>query len=340
MSYIEKLYAGRKAFFGDLHNHANTGGTSDGQCTLTEWKEGMEKLGMDFVSILDHKQVSHMYLPEWEDGVFIGGSEPGTVISDSKAKNKMMHYNMIFEGPKPLEKLLEAFPEFEFEGGPDGHFIYPDFTRERMCELIRFIKDNGGFFVYPHPKLIMDSDDPLEYFFEEETGIEVFYMDMAGEQTALNYPLWCELLKLGKRLWVCAGEDRHSVPTCDALTTIYAEEKKNASYLAHLRCGDFVCGSVGIKMAIGDTAMGGKCDFSGKELEVCVADFHKSVVKDGHTYKMLLINDEGIIAEEKVYPDKANNFTFKIKACKFYRVEIFDETENLRIAIGNPIWNA
>ena len=24
---------------------------------------------------------------------------------------------------------------------------------------------------------------------------------------------------------------------------------------------------------------------------------------------------------------------------KFYRAEVFDETRNLRIAIGNPIWN-
>jgi hypothetical protein len=163
---------------------------------------------------------------------------------------------------------------------------------------------------------------------------------MKDEKTEMNYVLWCELLKLGKRLWACAGEDRHSVPTTDALTTIYAEEKKNSSYIAHLRVGDFVCGSVGIKMAIGDTAMGGKCDFSGKKLEVQVADFHKSILKDGHSYKMVLINDEGVVCEEKVYPGKVNSFTFEIKNCKFYRVEIFDETENLRIAIGNPIWNA
>lgn len=300
----------------------------------------MDELGMDFVAILDHKQVRHMYLPEWEDGVFIGGSEPGTEITDSNARNKGIHYNMIFENAKPLERLLETFTEFEFEGGAEGHFIYPTFTRARMCELIRFIKDNGGFFVYPHPKLIMDADDALEYFFEDETGIEVFYRDIRDEQTEMNYKLWCELLALGKRLWACAGEDRHSVPTTDALTTIYAEEKKNSSYIDHLRKGDFVCGSVGIKMAIGDTAMGGSCDFSGKELEIFVGDFHRSVKKDGHTYKMLLINDEGVVCEKKISAEKGNNFTFKIENCKFYRIEIFDETENLRIAIGNPIWNA
>ena len=55
---------------------------------------------------------------------------------------------------------------------------------------------------------------------------------------------------------------------------------------------------------------------------------------------MLLINDKGVVCEEKVYPDKVNDFTYEIETCKFYRVEIIDENKDLRIAIGNPIWNA
>jgi hypothetical protein len=72
-------------------------------------------------------------------------------------------------------------------------------------------------------------------------------------------------------------------PSCDALTTVYADKKDAASYIARFRVGDFVCGSVGIKMAIGDTAMGGKCSFDGKKLEVFVGDFHKSVKFDNHS---------------------------------------------------------
>jgi hypothetical protein len=56
-------YECRRAFHGDLHNHGATGGTSDGKCTLEQWKADLEKLKMDFVAILDHKQVRHMYLP-------------------------------------------------------------------------------------------------------------------------------------------------------------------------------------------------------------------------------------------------------------------------------------
>ncbi|MBQ7901153.1 MAG: hypothetical protein IJ365_04215, partial [Clostridia bacterium] len=102
---LSSLYEVRKVYYGDFHNHSNSGGTSDGRCTLQEWHDAMGKLGMDFAAILDHRQVRHMYLPEWEDGVFIGGTEPGTFISDSKAEVTEMHYNMVFENSAPLEKL-------------------------------------------------------------------------------------------------------------------------------------------------------------------------------------------------------------------------------------------
>ena len=58
---ILEQYDGRRAFHGDLHNHGATGGTSDGKCPLEQWKADLEKLKMDFVAILDHKQVRHMY---------------------------------------------------------------------------------------------------------------------------------------------------------------------------------------------------------------------------------------------------------------------------------------
>ncbi|MBQ7901536.1 MAG: hypothetical protein IJ365_06195, partial [Clostridia bacterium] len=178
-----------------------------------------------------------------------------------------------------------------------------------------------------------------DYWFADETGIEVFYNDMRNDATADNYALWCELLHCGKRVWACAGEDGHRYPTVNALTTLYAEERKNASYLSHIRQGDFVCGSVGIKMCIGDCTMGGICDFDNKKLVIAAGDFHKSVAKDGHTYKLVVLNDEGVVASEELSPDKANYFAYETRPCKFYRAEVIDETENLRIAIGNPIWN-
>ncbi|MBR4960195.1 MAG: hypothetical protein IKY52_04800, partial [Clostridia bacterium] len=255
---LEALYKGCQAYHGELHDHSNSGGTSDGSCTLEVWIREMEALKMDFAAILDHRQVRHMYLQEWKDGLFIGGSEPGTSISDSSARNKGMQYNMLFTGPEPLEDLLAEFTEYQYEGGAEGHFKYPSFTRERFGELIDAVKARGGFFVHPHPKQVMDADDSLEYWFRDETGIEVFYNEYDSKYTEENYALWTDLLAKGKRIWACAGGDRHSHPRDQALTTIYAEEKTNAAYLSHLRIGDFTCGSVGIRMCIGDTRTGGK----------------------------------------------------------------------------------
>ena len=113
---IDGLYEGRIPFYGELHDHGATGGTSDGKRPLSHWIGALEALKMDFAAILDHRQVRHMYLPEWEDGLFIGGSEPGTRITDSKAEDNSIHYNMVFATPEPLLEMLQSMPKFRFEG--------------------------------------------------------------------------------------------------------------------------------------------------------------------------------------------------------------------------------
>ncbi len=339
ISLLNALYENRRAFQGELHDHAKTGGTSDGQQTLDEWKAAMEKLDMDFATILDHKQVRHMYLPEWEDGMFIGGTEPGTNIVDSKAKVKGLHYNMVFAKPEQLEELLTEFEEYEFTGGMEGHFIYPDFTRARFSELISAVKAKGGFFVCPHPTQIMKSDDPCDYWFQDETGMEIFYIDMVNPETVANYDVWTGLLACGKRVWACAGGDGHGCASDAALTTIYAEERSAEAYLKHLRAGDFTCGPVGIRMCIGETKMGGQCSFEGKRLVLSVGDFHKSIAFADHTYRVEVINDKGVVFSQEVSCDEVFSFAMDTEKCAFYRIEIFDATRNLRIAIGNPIWN-
>ena len=338
IAYLEGLYDGRRAFFGELHDHAKTGGTSDGKCTLEHWKGAMEALKMDFGAILDHRQVRHMYLPEWEDGVFIGGTEPGANILDIECKKPNLHYNMIFEGPKPLEDLLEEFGEYEFTGGPEGHFIYPGFTTPRFRELIAAVKAHGGFFVHPHPKQQLLSDDPMHFWYSDETGLEVFYngRDDFFEE---NYKLWTTLLSMGKRVWACAGGDGHACANDHALTAIYAEEKKNASYISHLREGDFTAGAVGIKMCIGDMKMGGMCEFDGKKLILGIGDFHVSVKDSVHKYLVKLISDEGEVFSAEIGCDEPSYFALDVEDKKFYRAEVHDLSCGKTIAIGNPIWN-
>ena len=340
ITWLNELYQGRKAYHGELHDHAATGGTSDGGRSLEHWRGAMEAQHMDVAAIRDHRQVRHMYLPEWEDGLFIGGTEPGTLISDSKAEKQQMHYNMLFENSAPLEDLLAEFAEFEFTGGPEGHFKYPQFTTERFCELSSAGKARGGFFVYPHPKQLMVSNDPCDYWFQDETGIEVFYSSPEKQYTTDNYALWTALLEKGKRVWACAGGDGHACASDAALTTIYAEEHKNASYLSHLRKGDFTCGSVGVRMCVGDTKMGGKCSFSGARLVLGVGDFHQSVLNPEHKYRIDLLNDKGIVFSSEISCTEPAYFAIDTEDCRFYRAEVFDASRNLRIAIGNPIWNA
>ena len=347
IAHINQLYSGRVAFHGELHGHANTGGTSDGKNPLSHWRGALDALKMDFAAILDHKQVRHMYLPEWEDGLFLCGTEPGTDIVDSQATYQETHYNMLFENAALLEELLAEFPEYEFTGGPEGHFIYPNFTRERFGQLIDAVKAKGGLFVIPHPKQCMKSEYPLDYWYRDWTGLEVFYKDYRDirpgkEYTAANYKLWTTLLAMGKKIWVCAGGDWHNVCCDKALTTLYAEKRTNAAMIKPLRVGDFTCGAVGIRMCVGDTVCGGETDLDGKRLVVSIGDFHESVYIKGHTYRVDILDDKGVIASRELTWEECAQpvyMALDIQRAAFYRVELFDVTSGYRIAIGNPIWN-
>lgn len=340
---LETLYAGKQPYYGELHDHAATGGTSDGNNTLTEWKQELAALSMDFATIVDHRQVRHMYLPEWDNSIFIGGTEPGTRITDGKGEKNGLHYNMIFAEPGPLEELLEEFTEFEFTGGQEGHFRYPGFTRERFCQLVDMVFAKGGFFVHPHPTDMMISDDPLDYWFRDGMGLEVFYTfheDISGERTAKNYRLWTRLLALGKRVYATAGNDEHRLPKDKALTTVYSPKKDSHAYVETLRTGNFVCGGVGVRMCVGDTPMGGKTAFSGKRLVLSVGQFHRSLHDPDHTYRVDLLDDTGVVFSRKLGCEETAHFAIDTDPAKrFYRAEVFDITRDLRIAIGNPIWN-
>lgn len=347
IAHLNALYEGRHPYHGEMHDHADTGGTSDGQCTLSEWTDRMKMLRMDFAAILDHRQVRHMYQPEWEDGLFLCGTEPGTRILDPDFIREM-HYNLLTPTPAVLEELLAEFEEYEFEGGIEGHFRYPDFTPERFGELIDALKAKGGFFVHPHPTLMFSSDNALHYWFRDETAIEVFYKSPASRYSDGGYKVWTELLERGKRIWAIAGGDGHAQCSDKALTTIYARERTNAAFLEHLREGDFTCGAVGIRMCIGNTRMGGMCSFSEASaadgghahLTVGIGDFHVSILDETHSWRLDILDDRGTVCSHPVTCSEPVYFSAEIDAGRrFYRVEVWDETKNMRIAIGNPIWN-
>lgn len=344
---LEKIYGGRSLYQGELHDHASTGGTSDGARPLEHWKGALEAQEMDFATILDHRQVRHMYLPEWDDTIFIGGTEPGAkIFRENGEEAGIIHYNMVFSDPKQLEALLEEFPEYQFTGGPEGHFKYPSFTQERLGEVIDAVKRLGGFFVFPHPRQVPYATAPsvggpvTDWWLRNEVAIEGIYIQLEGERSEKDYEVWRQLLQKGARMWVSAGGDMHECAHDWALTSIYAEEKKAACFVSHLRKGDFTAGPVGIQMCIGDTQMGGMCDFNGQRLVIGVGKFHKSVRNPEHQYRLDVWADEEIIFSQPISCEEPTHVAMDTGDYKFYRTEIYDVTRNLRLAMGNPIWNA
>ncbi len=348
---LEALYAGRSAYFGDIHCHPIAGVAKDGKKTLAEWKVKMAEKKLDFVAFMNHKQAAHMYDADWDDTLFIGGTEPGTDITDSNANDPRVHYNMFFREPEDLLDILKQFPEYKYTGGKEGiaynkgTFSYPNFTTPRFQELIEAVKSKNGLFVNVHPKQQMKSDNPEHYFFADYTGLEVFYGyygDIVSQDTKDNYKLWNDLLGMGKRLWATAGSDSHGDATDVALTCIYSAEQKDLAYMDQLAVGDFTAGFAGIRMVIGDTKMGSSTDFAGKRLVVSVDKLHSAMYKEGRTYTVNIITDQGV-----VYTGSYNGVdltTFAIDCdedANFYRVEILDEKRKAQpiIAIGNPIWN-
>ena len=347
---LDGLYAGRQAYHGEMHDHANTGGYSDGNNTLDEWKVMMEKeKDMDFAAIVDHKQVLHMTIPQWDDTLFIGGTEAGTHVTGTSATQDQVHYAMTFTDVDSFEKTLLAFPlQYQYLPAADytNRYYYNNFRYEDMCQLAQTVLDNGGFFTHVHPMgdTYMLSDNPLDYLFAEYTGLEVlcsWYGNMSAVNNQESYKLWTDLLALGKRVYATAGSDSHRLSNLISLTTLYATQKNARGYLDQVRAGNFTAGPAGVRMAVGDTQMGGEGSFAGQRLVVSVGDFHSKASNPEHTYRVDLYDDKGLVFSQELKGMEPQYFAMDADAsAKFYRAEVYDVTEGYQFALGNPIWNS
>lgn len=339
---LNALYAGTTAYHGEMHDHSNSGGKSDGNATLDVWKAQMAELSMDFATIVDHKQASHMRHNLWDNTVFIGGTEPQTKLTTMEDGMGTMHFNMIFSQPEKLETVVYQFYDYD---GVD--FAYKDFSRSEMEALVQAVKDNCGVFVHVHPRgsKYIKSDDPLDYWFGNDTGLEVFYSlngyNMNSPINRKHYKLWTDLLALGKRVWATAGRDQHTVPDVNSLTTIYSEQKHADSFVEHMRVGDFTAGAVGVRMSIGEVKGGSQTVFmEDHRLVLAIGDFHESLDAT-HVYRMDLFDDQGRIYSQEISATEENWFAFDVDpTVKFYRAEVYDVTDQIQIAFGQPIWNS
>ena len=392
------VYGDRVIKFGELHNHTSAGPTADGWQSLATWKEEMQKLGLSFAAIVDHKQVAHMYHKDWLtqatedcDVVFIGGSEPGTSILDSKAEQKSLHYNMLVNDPRKLLEIVHNNPKFcirsakyedfnwnpsygctnkagaydpaDYANDPTGilqTWTYPKFTTAEFGELADTIYEAGGLLVHVHPKYssYLVSDDPLDYFFGQVMGVEVFTCDRFGrspnyEHNDAAYVLWADLLNAGKHAIATGGCDNHRMPSPYAMNAVYATKLPSSDeYMGYVHSGDVAPGWVGIRMAMGQTPMGGTTKFAGKRLVFSVGEMYQNAYaleingefdpcySPDHTYVVQLITDGGVVWEQELDPAKMNYYALDADdAAKFYRVVVWDMTQGYRCGIGNPIWN-
>lgn len=355
LTHLGGLYADRTAFHGELHDHSDSGGTSDGKATLATWKAVMPSVGMEFAAILDHRQALHMYLPQWDDRVFIGGSEAATTIKDRPEGSNRFHYNMVFAEPEGLIDVVTSFSEYQFREwteedragcGGQMHFDYPKMSSTRFNEVIDKVKENGGLFVIPHPASTNEKvpENAMDLYFQDYVGYEVFYGcnmdDSKNEKTEANYGLWTDMLAKGARVWCSAGNDDHFLPQAKCLSTVYSEEGRAQSHITHLRVGDFTAGPVGIRMCIGDTVMGSSGSFQNQRLVFSVGDFHQDIALEKYTFRITLMDDRGEVFSREIKGNEIAAFAMDVdENAKFYRVEVYNVTLDKLTALGNPIWN-
>ena len=338
-SSLDALYEGRKIYYGDYHCHSNSGGNSDGHTTPEEWLEAMKQLKLDFVGLMDHRQVRHMYLDCFDEEFFLYGSEPAGSWNDPYLS---FHYLMIVPERDCLIRALEKFPDmFEFTGGPEGTFKYKRVDKEVFMELADTIRQEGGVVVHAHPKQVMKSNRASDFYFGPNTVIETIYAcsypEILNEHTVDNYKLWMDMLNEGYKVINTATSDCHEIPTNIAMNALYSAEKNGKAYVELLRRGDLNAGFIGIKMSIDDCPVGSTTSYApGKQLLIKVEDIHPTHLKENESYRLEVITDRGIAYSGTMkIPFK---LALEVEDRKFYRVMIIRESDGAPAAIGNPIW--
>ena len=305
----------------------------------------MEEIDLDFVAVVDHRQMRGFFLPEWDEKRFIIGTEPAGTVTDSNAcidalYSNEFHYNMLFKNKNDLSAVLENFPEFEFKGDIlNGSFSYPSFTKKRLRELVNFVQGIGGIFVHPHPKTMLASPDPLDYYFGENTYLETLYGTYDSNASFRNYELWVTLLNMGKKIFTSGGSDTHRDPSNDVVSVFYSDTQSGDAFFEIMKSGDFTVGAVGIKMCIDGHKMGSTLKYKdGMVLTLIVDDFYKHELKDNTAYELRIYTDKGLCYSSMFNGKKSQKLALIVQKRLYYRAEVFDLTHGYRVAIGNPIW--
>ncbi len=339
---LDACYAGCKPYRGDQHVHSASGGRSDGKYPLAGWVEKMDEVGLDFAAIVDHHQMRGFFLPEWNEERFIMGSEPGSGLlpPHNCGATSSFHYNMLVPHRYGLAMVLTNFPEFEFHGDElTGSFGYPKFTKERLLQLNDYMRSIGGMLVHAHPKVLMASEDPLDYYFGEHSFIETVIGTYSSTGSFRTHDLWVDLLNLGKHVYASVGSDTHTDVRNTAVATAYLKERHARSFFEAMRRGNYTAGAVGIKMCIDGNPMGAELAFrEGMRLTLRVGDFFGAALKKNTAYELRVYTDKGLAYASRFNGNEPQALALAVQPRRYYRAEVLDLTHNCRIAAGNPIW--
>lgn len=253
-------YAGRVVKYGDMHNHTDAGPTADGRFSLADFKERMKLLGMSFNTIVDHKQVAHMYHDDWirestddTDIVFVGGSEPAGKVTDGGQGT--FHYNMLVNDPEVLLNLVKTTSNYtirestyagfnwgstdyaadgtqnknktydptQYSAAPDGllqTWNYPSFTLAEFRNLTARIYNAGGLLVHVHPK--------YSGYMDSNDPLDYFFGEDAGSEDA-----------------VAAGIELHIPDNDNYMPSYEPNEKAYQTWVAILKAGKKCYGTYG-----------------------------------------------------------------------------------------------
>jgi len=337
---LDLLYANRRPLHGDFHCHSNSGGTSDGKTPLAEYVPKMKELGLDFVAIVDHKQMRHYFLPEWDEKYMICGSEPAVLLNepDRPKPARGLDYTMIFPDKTGLAQVMGAFPRFQFTGTRDGHFKYASFTLQEMQELAEYIYNIGGLLSHAHPKQKMVSSNPLDYYISDLVALETVHVDCDAFSTKQNRNLWIGILKAGKRVRTHGSSDAHGAVSNRGQTTVYCENHFSTDIFNTIRAGDCTAGAIGIQMCLDSCPMGSVTDYAeGKKLYVRVNDFHPAHQKENTVYSLKIFTEKGL-AYAKEFDGTYTDLVLPVLPRAYYRAEITNESDGVIVALSNPIW--
>jgi hypothetical protein len=236
--------------------------------------------------------------------------------------------------------VLANFPEFEFRGDElTGKFRYPSFTKERFSELNDYIRSIGGMLVHAHPKLLLASNDPLDYYVGEHSYLETIVNSYAAHGAFRACDLWDRILKTGKHMYASGGSDTHGAVTNACPATFYTKQRFHKDFVDRMYVGDFTVGGVGIRMMIDGHPMGSELTYrKGMRLTLRVGDFHPATWKENTAYELQILTDQGV-AYSALFNGKAPQaLSLAVEDRMYYRVEIWDRTHGYRVAVSNPIW--